>query len=134
MRSYMARLGDFMFSIDTAAFQELQRRSSYDWKEVERIGRKPARQFTGPGSDTITLQGVILPHYRGGLGQISRMRVLAGRGEPLPFIYCSEFAGQYLGDWCILDITEGRSVFFHDGAPRKIEFSLTIGEYGEDLI
>lgn len=134
MRSYMARLGDFMFSIDTAAFKEMQRRSSYKWNEVERIGRKPARQFSGPGSDTITLQGVILPHYRGGLGQIARMRDLAGAGLALPFIYCDQQVGQYLGDWCILEITEGRSVFFQDGAPRKIEFSITIGEYGEDLI
>lgn len=134
MRNYMARLGEFMFSIDTAAFQDLQRRSSYKWPEVERIGRKPARQFTGPGSDSISLRGVILPHYRGGLGQVAQMREMAGNGLPLPFIYCSEQAGQYLGRWCILEIDEGRSVFFDNGAPRRIEFSLTLGEYGEDSI
>lgn len=134
MLSYMARLGDFVFSINTAPFQELGRSSTYDWQEVDRIGRKPARQFTGPGSDTITLQGVIYPHYRGGLGQIARMRAMAGRGEPLPFIYCSERVGQYLGQWCILSINEDRSVFLSQGAPRKIQFSITLGEYGEDRI
>lgn len=134
MRNYMARLGDFMFSIDTAAFQALQRRSSYGWNAVDRIGRKPARQFSGAGSDTITINGVIYPHYRGGLGQVARMRALAGDGEPLPLIYCAERVGQYLGRWCILEISEDRSFFFDNGAPRKIEFSISLGEYGEDLV
>ena len=128
----MARLGDFTFNINTAAFQSLERASSWRWQGIDRIGRKPAQQFTGPEADSITLSGTIYPHYRGGLGQIGRMRRMADKGEPLPLIYAFEAVGQYCGLWCIKGITEGRTVFFSNGAPRKIEFSLTLVEYGRD--
>lgn len=129
----MGILGDFRFSATTAAFQSLQRQSAYRWQSVDRVGRKPAQQFLGAGADKITLQGVIFPHYRGGLSQVSRMREMAGRGKPLPLTYTLDRVGQYCGLWCIAEISEGRTVFFSNGAPRKIEFSLALIEYGEDL-
>lgn len=128
----MARLGAFQFGIDTAAFQELQRASTHRWEQKNRIGRKPAQQNVGPGADTITLQGVIFPHYRGGLGQIGAMRAQAATGEPLPLVYAFETVGQYCGQWCITGIEETRTVFFDNGTPRKIEFNLSLIEYGED--
>lgn len=132
MRSYMARLGDFQFSLDTAPFQDYQRSSGYRWEEKPRIGRESALQFTGLESETITLTGVIYPHFRGGLGQMEAMRQQAGQGVPLPFIYSSEFVGQYMGRWCIRSIDEGRTVFFEDGKPRRIDFRVTLSKYGDD--
>ena len=134
MKTYMARLGSFTFGIDTAAFQELQRSSTYKWQAQDRIGRKPAQQNTGQGSDTITLSGVIYPHYRGGLGQIDALRSQASQDEPMPLIYAFESVGQYCGLWCVTGIEETRTVFFEDGTPRKIEFRLSLVEYGEDYI
>ena len=132
MRTYMARLGAFTFSIDTAAFQELQRVSTYRWEAKNRIGRKPAQQNVGGGADTIRLNGTIYPHYRGGLGQMAALRALADAGDPLPLIYAFESAGQYCGRWCVTEISETRTVFFDNGAPRKIDFALTLVEYGDD--
>lgn len=130
----MAKLGSFSFGIDTAAFQQLQRQSTYKWQGQDRIGRKPAQQNTGQGADTISLEGVIYPHYRGGIGQIEALRQQAGRGLPLPFIYASESVGQYCGLWCVTNIEEVRTVFFDNGTPRKIEFRLSMVEYGEDAL
>lgn len=132
MRTYMARLGAFMFSLDTAAFAELSRVSTYRWEGKNRIGRKPAQQNVGSGADTIRLNGTIYPHYRGGLGQMGALRALASTGEPLPLIYAFESAGQYCGRWCVTEISETRTVFFDNGAPRRIEFTLSLTEYGED--
>lgn len=130
----MARLGDFQFGLDTAAFKDLSRTSPYRWEKKDRISREPALQFVGPDTETITLSGVIYPHFRGGLGQIGSLRDQAGLGVPLPFIYASEFAGQFLGQWCIESIEEGRTVFFDDGAPRRIDFQITLRKYGEDIL
>lgn len=132
MAGYMAKLGSFVFGLNTAGFSQLERRSSHDWAEQKRIGRKPAMQSVGPGADTISLQGVIYPHFRGGLGQVGAMRAMQGSAEPLALVYAFESAGQYCGRWCIKEITEGRTVFFSNGMPRKIEFSLELVEYGED--
>lgn len=129
---YMARLGEFMFCLDTAAFQELTRQTEYRWSAVNRIGRKPAQQFTGQGEDTIQLTGTIFPHFRGGLSQMEQMRQIAGRGDPLPLIYAFSRVGQFNGLWCIKSIQESRTVFFKDGTPRKIEFTLSLTAYGED--
>jgi phage protein U len=134
MRTYMARLGSFTFGIDTAAFQELQRTSTYKWQAKDRIGRQPAQQNTGRGADTITLNGVIYPHYRGGIGQVAALRAQAVSGLPLPLIYAFESVGQYCGLWCVTGIEETRTVFFDNGTPRKIEFRLSLVEYGEDAL
>ena len=132
MRTYMAKLGDFMFSLDTAAFQDLERQSQYRWQGVDRIGRKPAQQFLGPAADTITISGVILPTFRGGIGQVGAMRAMAGTGSKLPLVYAFDNVGQYCGDWCIVSIQEKRTVFFDNGAPRHIEFTVQLTEYGGD--
>jgi len=125
-RTYMARLGEFTFSIDTAAFQAIQRSTEYRWQQQNRIGRLPAQQFTGPGSDSIKINGVIYPHYAGGLGQVGAMREQAALGEPLPLIYAFETVGQFCGLWVNPSFEEGRTVLFDDGLPRKIEFAPSI--------
>lgn len=132
MRTYMARLGDFQFGIDTAAFTDLQRSSAYRWEAKNRIGRQPAMQNVGRGADTISLSGTIYPHWRGGLGQMAALRDMAATGEPQPLVYAFETSGQYCGLWCIESIEETRTILFENGAPRKIDFRVTLKEYGED--
>lgn len=129
---YMAQLGDFQFSLETAAFEELNRASEYRWATQHRIGRRPANQFLGPGEESIELVGTIYPHFRGGLGQLGLMRAMAGDGMPLPLIYGFENVGQYAGLWCIKSIKDNRSEFIRIGAARKIEFTVSLVAYGED--
>lgn len=129
---YMAQLGSYQFSLETSAFQTLQRQTQYRWQAQPRIGRAPARQFLGAGDDTIELQGTIYPHFRGGLGQLALMRAAAQNGEPLPLTYAFETAGQYAGLWCIDSVSDNRSMFFRDGAARQIDFTLSLSAYGED--
>lgn len=131
-RVYMAKLGGYMFCLETSAPQQIERTTQYRWEAQNRIGRAPARQFTGLGEDTIELSGVIYPHFRGGLGQVGAMRAAAGRGEALPLVYAFDAIGQYCGLWCIVSVREGRTLFFGDGTPRKVEFSLSLAAYGED--
>ncbi len=130
----MMSLGDFRFSIDTAAYQKLQRTVEYRWPAQARVGRRPARQFVGIGDDSISLDGVIYPNYRGGLGQVEKMRTLAGKGEPLSMVSGPDEtgSGRAMGKWCITRIAETQSVHFSDGSPRKQEFRLQLSHYGED--
>lgn len=129
MTKVMMMLGAYPFMLRTAAPQTVARRSEYRWQRQDRIGRKPAQQFLGAGSDEITLSGDILPHFAGGYGQLDAMRALAGRGKPLLLV---SGRGQVLGDWVITAIEEEGSEFFADGAPGAIAFTMTIAEYGGD--
>jgi phage protein U len=124
----MMALGDYRFSLNTAAYQELHRSSSWRWPTVDRLGAMPAAQYVGPGEDTIHLPGVIFPHFRGGLGQVDAMRAEATKGKPLILV---DGQGVIWGHWCITSIEETRSVFFSNGMPRRIEFELALLNYGD---
>ncbi len=129
MAELMAALGPFRFGVGTAAPQSLRRAAEYRWPAQERFGRASARQYTGPGGETLELEGVLYPHHAGGLGQVEAMRTLAGKGEPLRL---TDGRGKAWGRWCIERVEETQTVFFADGTPRKIEFRLALARYGED--
>lgn len=119
----------FQFSLNTAAYGTLKRKTEWRWPKVERLEKGPARQSIGPGDDTMTLEGVIYPHFRGGVRQIEKMRALAGKGEPLALV---DGMGYAYGLWCIEAVEETASAFLSNGAPRKMEFTLSLGLFVED--
>ena len=122
----MMALGTYRFALDTAAYQQLSRQTDYSWHEQERVGKDPLLQFTGVITNQITLQGTILPEFRGGYRQLDQIRNQAGRGISLSFITGT---GRYLGQWAITSIGETQEVFWANGVPRKIDFQLTLKRY-----
>lgn len=125
----MLTLGPYTFALSTAAYQSLERQTAWEWATQERTGRAPARQFTGPGDDRITLEGTIYPQFRGGLRQMDRLRAEAGRGVPHLLM---DGTGRVLGLWVVEAITERHGGPDREGNPRRIDFTLTLGAYGED--
>lgn len=124
-----ARLGVFKFSIDTAAYDKFNRSTKYRWAVQNRVGTSPAKQFVGKGEDTITLSGVIYPEHKGGLGQIEKIRQIAGRGKALALFFSFDGLATVNGLWCIESITEGQQYFHRNGQPRKQEFTIQISGY-----
>lgn len=125
----MMRIGQFNFSVSTAAYQDFTREVNYRWQPQERFGQIPAQQFTGLGEENISLSGDIYPDYAGGLGQLDNMRLEAGLGLPLMLV---DGQGYIWGKWVIKSIREQQTIFFADGAPRKQSFSMEITRYGDD--
>jgi len=122
----MMSLGGFRFGLNTAAYQELSRTTEHRWAAQDRFGQAAALQHTGPGPETMTLPGVVYPEFRGGLGQVDRMRELAGRGKPQQLI---TGAGRVLGRYVIERVEERQSVFAARGMARKVEFTLSLRRY-----
>ena len=126
----MMSLGDYIFAIDSAAYQELERENSWRWPANAVIGTKPKRQFTGEDEDSIRLNGIIFPHFvaqRRGLDQLPLMRQEAGKGVPLMMV---DGTGRVWGRMCILSIRERQKTFFSNGMPRCIEFGIELSSYG----
>lgn len=127
----MMALGLFRFALDTAAYQTLVRNTNYSWASFERVGLAPLHQYTGQGPDVMQLDGTILPGFKGGLAQINLMRLQADLGLPLPLI---TGRGAFLGMWVIESISEHQEVFWPDGTPRKIDFTIALRKYWEPTI
>ncbi|MGH8366630.1 MAG: phage tail protein, partial [Pseudomonas sp.] len=92
----MLALGMFVFSLSTAAYQELQRQTEWRHASNNRIGAVPARQFLGRGDDTITLPGVILPVLAGGGLRGDAIRWMAISGKAWRLV---EGSGRIYGVW-----------------------------------
>lgn len=130
MAEVMMQLGFLQFSLDTATYQRLSRSTEYRWARLARIGSNDAMQFTGYGPETIEIEGVIYPHFRGGLKQVDKMRAQASIGVPLPLV---SGTGRILGLWVVEAISEGQEVFAKQGVPLRQEFTMRIARYDGGL-
>lgn len=127
----MMALGMFVFSLRTAAYQELQRQTDWRHASNNRIGAAPARQFVGRGEDTITLPGIILPELAGSALSLDALRLMANTGKAWPMV---EGSGRIYGLWVLESMSETKTIFFSDGTPRRIEFTLSLKRTDDDRI
>ncbi len=119
----MLALGMFVFSLNTLAYQELQRQTNWRHSSSNRVNAQPALQFTGRGDETITLPGILLPELAGNVISLDELRAMGNSGKTWPLV---EGTGKVYGLFVIESLSETQTVFFQDGTPRRIEFSLSI--------
>lgn len=127
----MMTLGFFVFSLHTAAYQDFQRQTNWRHPSNSRVGVIPARQFTGKGDDTINLDGLLVPELVGELQSLDTLRAMADTGNAWPLI---EGTGKIYGVYVIENMTEGKTLFFPDGAPRRTEFKLTLQRVDDNAL
>ncbi|GHE20125.1 phage tail protein [Halomonas urumqiensis] len=119
----MMAYGMFVFALGTAPYQELQRQSAWRHEGQGRVGRRPTRQYLGPGDDTITLTGTLLPHFTGGQQNLDQLRAMADEAAAWPLI---EGNGTFYGLYVIESLNEKKSHQMHDGSAQRIGFTLTL--------
>ena len=127
----MMALGLFVFATQTLPYQQLQRTTNWRHPSNSRLGMRPARQFLGPGEDSITLSGTLYPELTGGRVSLAMVRAMAETGRAWPLI---EGSGAFYGLWVIESIDETGSVFFADGSARKIDFSLKLARVDDEQV
>ena len=106
-------LGLFAFGIDTLAFDEIQRKSSWRHATATRIGARDASQFTGPGDETISLPGAVFTEIADGEISLNEIRRMAGT-------------------FVITGLTETLKHFWPDGTPRQIDFAIELLRVDQD--
>lgn len=116
-------LGQFVFELPSLAYSELQRSSAWRHAANSRVGARAALQFVGPGDDTITLTGVLVPEVAGKLESLTTLRRMADAGDAYAMI---DGAGRVFGAWVIESISEGGSAFTQDGIARRTDFSISL--------
>ena len=123
------QLGSFQFDLPNGVPQTLDWQAEYRWEEQGRLMRDPAQQFIGPGSQAITLDGVLFPGFSGRQNTMEQLRTIAREGQPLML---SDGLGKVYGKWAIKSLREGKGVFAPGGGARQIDFNIQLVFYGED--
>lgn len=122
--------GLFIFSVQSAPFNQLEHSVNYRWAANSRVGQHPAYQFLGKGEDSITLNGTLMPEFSGGPLSLSLLDMLAESGEAYLLMAGN---GTIYGYYIIDKISQTSSHFFADGTPQKIEFTVSLKRYDGGL-
>ncbi|MFG6657040.1 phage tail protein [Scandinavium sp. M-37] len=126
----MLTLGMFVFMRQSLPYQSLQRSADYQWPSNSRVGKRDAFQFLGPGEDKITLTGDLYPEMTGGRLSMLALYTMADEGRAWPLI---SGTGTIYGMFVITNVSETGTVFFADGSPRKISFTLSLTRVDDSL-
>lgn len=126
----MLALGMFVFMRQTLPYQSMQRSADYSWASNSRIGKRDAFQYLGEGEDKITLSGDLYPELTGGKFSMLALYAMAEQGRAWPLISGS---GWIYGMFVVSNVSETGTVFFEDGSPRKISFTLSLTRVDESL-
>lgn len=124
-------LGQFVFQLPTLAYHELQRASEWRHTANSRVCARPALQFVGPGDDTITLNGTLVPEVAGTRDSLRQLRAMADAGNAYALV---DGTGAVFGAWVITSLNETGSYFVEGGVARKTDFTLTIKHADDDQV
>lgn len=129
MNGQLFGLGPFRFRVLGPSVDHLTHTTGARWASIERLQRQPARQFIGAGQEQIVLDAVIYTRETEGYGQIQRMRAAAGHGIPYMLVAGH---GRVFGRFVLESIDSDESYLLADGAPQKLEFSISLSSFGPD--
>jgi phage protein U len=121
--------GTYYFNLTTAAYHSLRRETIYGIAVLERLSRRPAIQFVHAGTDLVTVEGAVFGAFKGGAGQLAKLRGLGGPVKP--FTLTTGY-GEVLGRYYLTRIEEQQDALMPDGAPRKQAFTLEFQRDADD--
>lgn len=119
----MMALGQFIFSLPTLAYNDFKRQSAWRHPSNSRVGARPARQSLGPGEDTISLCGLLVPEFAGRRRVLNELRTMADKGNAWSLV---DGTGEVFGAWVIESLNETGTLHLDNGAARRIEFDLQL--------
>jgi phage protein U len=125
--------------IDTPNFESIQRDAQYTWTSADRLSRDPAMQFTGPGEDNVVIEGRMYPYHFGGLSTLERLRIAGRAGKPMllvrfyPLTNPDGYGSEVIGNYALKRVRTVESKIGRIGIAHKVEFTVELQRYGDDL-
>lgn len=125
-------LGQFVFSVDTMTFNEIQRSRSWSYGS-NAIGQgRDQYQFTGVGEETVTIPFLIYQsHGFGDRQSIDDLSEMADSGKGFVLL---DGSGYLYGVFVITAIDETRSHITSSGVARKIDGTMKLTRVDDDRI
>lgn len=123
-------LGMFVFGMDRAAYQELQRDREWRFATSERHGARDVAQFIGPGGERISLAGLIVPELGARYASLATLAAMADTGDAYPLI---DGSGLIFGHYRIVRIDETHHAIMAGGIPRHVGFRIDLERDADDV-
>lgn len=123
MQSMLMALGQFVFSLDTLAYQELKRSNTWRHPSNSRVGARPARQFVGVGDETFALSGWIATGQLGDYGSMDELRAMGDSGQAFALVSGN---GEVFGQFVLESLNETGTLHDRYGYPSKVTFDLQL--------
>lgn len=120
---HLMTLGLFVFGMDTLPYQDL--RHAMEWRHgtSDRHQARPAVQFLGPGTETVTIGGVLVPEIAGSYSAFDRIVEMADTGEANPLM---DGLGSVFGHFRIVRFERTHMTVMGGGIPRQVAFNLEL--------
>jgi phage protein U len=146
--------GNFQFSLKTLSANSLSRSTEFKWIDADRIGNLPYLQNLGIAKDDIEIEGVFYPQRAAGSVNFWELPISGATISSMPSLGIQQIldstthwqtiadirnsdlcktannlitdSGEILGKFVIASISETQSYFNKNGAPKKVEFKLTL--------
>jgi len=130
-RSYMAKLGNFVFKASSVSFGKLGRKNKYEWKKQQLINGYPLLLGGDESIEKVTIQGEILTSYHNlhKTKNLEDLREMAKKKKPYSLSFTNAFRAKKKGDYVISSIKEDCSIFNARGVPLKTSFTLELMRY-----
>jgi hypothetical protein len=119
----LAGIGMFQFEMGTLLFDDLQRSRSWRHARSERFGARPAGQYLGPGDDTVTISGRLVPQIAGRFSSIETLAEMATTGEAYPFV---DGTGTIWGNYTIERLEDAHTMMIDQGRGQQIDFRIEL--------
>ena len=128
----MMSLDQFVFSLATVPYKELQRQRNWKHRTSSRVGARDSSQFTGVGDDSITLNGLLAPDND--IGSADSLDQLAKMGDVGDAYVLVDGTGTVYGAYVIDSLNETQTYQTKEGTARRIEFNLTLKRVDDDKL
>lgn len=120
-------LGLFVFERETMLPDELTSRANWEHAASERIGARPAYQFTGPGPEDLSIPGRLVPELGARADALRTLADMADAGDDYPLV---DGAGEVLGTYRITALDTTRRHMIDNGKARIIDFAVQLVRTG----
>ena len=127
--SMLMAFGQFIFSLDTLAFQELKRSNTWRHPSHSRVGARPARQFVGVGYETFSLSGWLAPEQIGDYASLAELRAMGDSGLAFALVAGN---GEVFGLFVIESLNETGTLHDRYGNPTRVSFDLQLARVDDE--
>lgn len=125
-------LGQFLFSTDTATFNEIQRNRTWTYASNSIAQGRDQYQYTGVGEETISIPFLI--YQANGFGNRQSIDDLAEMADTGAGYLLIDGIGYIYGVFTITSIDDTRSYLTINGVPQKIDGTLKLTRVDDNRI